>query len=439
MTTLPRRVSGVVAFAAIAFSFASIALPSPASADEHTTGEACAGVDHRGTRTPPSPSTILLAVSTNLDAGTELIVELEIDGSVIEGFGFADDSGRVGLLVPIYTFGNYEVVSVTALTLDGRRLTFPANAFGTTTIAIGSNEIACDAQQLAPIAVDDPTPTPTGAPTSAPTSASTTAPTEAPASAPSPAATTAPTSTGTETAVLPPAGTGSGSDFPFVLTTLIGAGLVITLSGAGLLFSGGTRPTAPATPRPPAPGSPSSGRQPPTVITAEASEVIRGIYDGADAEGVRIAGLSRIVETSDTLIGSKDSPGVHLGQTVEIQVALDPDGKPIPRIEDRDEFQPAGSLMIIRVSPHQEHGGRFWRADVQVWDVETARLEYGRSSGPTTEERNGLIDGRSPVEYGNDPEFHEAILELEAGSVDEAVSQALRGAASGGNVVPPPR
>lgn len=31
------------------------------------------------------------------------------------------------------------------------------------------------------------------------------------------------------------------------------------------------------------------------------------------------------------------------------------------------------------------------------------------------------------------------MLELEAGSVEDAVAQALRGAASGGNVVPPPR
>jgi hypothetical protein len=419
MTATLRRIGSAVTIA-----IATLALlhgaANPAAADGHTTGDACAGVDHSGAMTPPSPSTILLAVSSNLDQGTDVSVMLEINGSIIEGFGFVDQNGRFGLVIPIYTYGDYKVVSITATTRDGDRLTFPADSFGATTITIGPDEITCSTEQLTPLAA------PTALPASTP--AQTETATQSPTATTTATATTTPSATATTTQ------TDDGAGLRLLPLFLIGAGLLVAL--VGTIFFWGLWPLTTARTRPRRSTPP---RETPTVITPEAREVIQGIYAGADAEGVRIAGLARIVETSDTLIGHKDSPGLNIGQTVEISVALDANGKPIPRIEDRDEFQPASSVMVIRVTPNREYGGEFWRASVQVWDVDTGRLQYGQSSGSTSTERADLIGDRSEVEAGNDPEFHESMLELEASTVADAVSQALRGAASSGNVVPPTR
>ncbi len=420
MPAILRRIGSAATIAlatlALVFSLASL----PAAADQHTTGDACVGVKHGDTS-----SIILLAVSSNLDEGTDVSVMLEINGAMIEGFGFVDKSGRFGLVIPIYIYGSYNVVSITATTREGDRLTFPADAFGTTTIVIGPDEIRCDVDQLTPLAAASPPPTPTPAATETQTVTPTPTTTAS--------ATTEVTTVGASSSSIDESDNGSG--FPYLPAFLIVAGLFIALLG-GLFFWGGlplTIPTRTRTRRTTPP------RETPTVITPEAREVIQGIYAGADAEGVRIAGLSRIVEAHDTLIGPKDSVGVNIGQTVQIQVALDADGKPIPRIEDRDEFQPASSVLTIRVTPHHEFGGEFWRASVQIWDVDTARLEYGHSSGSTSAERADLVGDRSEVEAGNDPDFHESMLELEATSPADAVAQALRGAASGENVVPPPR
>ena len=429
MTAILHRIGSAATIAIATVALLSSAAPPPAAA-QPVTGEACVGVKHGDIS-----STIVLAASSNLDQGTDVSVMLEIDGRTIEGFGFVDDNGRFGLVIIIKTYGKYNIVSITATTREGDRLTLPADSFGVTTITVGPDEITCSTEQLTPLAPLAPTPTPepTGTEASAPSPTTTT-----PTTTTSP--TTAPSTAGSGTSIA--AQTDGGSGFPLLPAFLIIGGLLIALLGAfffwgGWPLFGGRWPLAVPTRTRRQRSTPR--REPPTVITPEARDVIQGIYAGAASEGVQIAGLARVVETSDTLTGSKASPGVNIGQTVEISVALDADGKPIPRIEDRDEFQPASSVMTIRVTPHREYGGEFWHASVQIWDVDTARLEYGQSSGATNAQRTALIDGRSEVEYGNDPDFHEAMLEFEADSVEDAVAQALRGAASGGNVVPPPR
>ncbi|MBT5774588.1 MAG: hypothetical protein HOH95_09460 [Dehalococcoidia bacterium] len=418
MTTNLRRITSAAVISLVALAFLSSS-PSRTAADEHETGDACIGVKHGN-----NSSDILLAISTTLDSDAKLFVTLQ-NGVVTEDFGVPDDQGRVGLLFPIYSYGDYEITSVTATTPEGSDLTFPTDAFGSTTISIGPDEVPCDVDQLEPLAAAPLTPTATPVTTESPTAS----PTESATTTATESATPVPISDSSETA------SEDGASFPILPALFIIAGLFIALLG-GLFFWGALPLTTPTRSRPRRSTPP---RETPTVITPEAREVIQAIYAGVDAEGVRIAGLSQIIEAHDTLIGPKDSAGVNIGQTVEISVALDANGKPIPRIEDRDEFQPASSVMTIRVTPHQEHGGEFWRATVQIWDVDTARLEFGQSSGATSAEHAALTEGRPTHEYGNDPEYHAAMLDLEATTVADAVAQALGGAASGGTVVPPPR
>ena len=418
MTAILRRIASAAAISVVALASLSSS-PARTTADEHKTGEACIGVKHGA-----GSSDILLGVSTTLDTGAKLFVTLE-NGVVTEDFGVPDDQGRVGLFFPIYSYGDYEITSVTATTPDGNDLTFPTDTFGSTTIVIGPDVVRCDVNQLTPLAAASPPPTPTPAAT------------EIQTVTPTPTTTASPTATTTTAGVSssPDDESNNSSGFPYLPAFLIVAGLFIALLGGLFFWEALPLTTRTRTRR----RSSTPPLETPTVITPEAREVIQGIYAGADAEGVRIAGLSRIVEAHDTLIGPKDSAGVNIGQTVQIQVALDANGKPIPRIEDRDEFQPASSVMTIRVTPHHEFGGEFWRASVQIWDVDTGRPEYGHSSGSTSAERADLVGDRSEVEAGNDPDFHESMLELEATTPADAVAQALRGAASGGNVVPPPR
>ena len=172
----------------------------------------------------------------------------------------------------------------------------------------------------------------------------------------------------------------------------------------------------------------------PRVITPEAREVIQGVYAGAQDAGLKIAGLARVREVEDTLVGPNDSP-TNLGPSVEIAISIDANGKPIPRVEDRTDGEQAEAVMIIRATPHQEFGGSFWRADVKIYDVDTAKLFYAQRSGATNDQWNELAGGRPGHEYADDPEFNEGVLALEAESLEQAAADAMANGVAGGYVI----
>ena len=223
---------------------------------------------------------------------------------------------------------------------------------------------------------------------------------------------------GTPSAVTAGSPGSSGSDAD---TTMVALGLGFVAAGAALLGGAGSPGMSTAETAEPPAG--------PRTFTTQDRDLLQGIYQGADQAGFKIAGISSISGIEDVLAGSKDDP-VVIGRSATLTLRLGPDGSLLPRRGDTDKA--ATSILEIDVRPSIEFDSDgddhvVWNAHVQQIDVATSRIVETSKAGPSTEEWNAKVGGRSDTEVGNDSEFKDWVVESMPSSPAEAVQQALGG------------
>ncbi len=171
--------------------------------------------------------------------------------------------------------------------------------------------------------------------------------------------------------------------------------------------------------------TPEPGNQPGTV-SAEQRAAEQQVLAGAQDAGVKIAGLSTTTEFERVLAGSKDAP-VEIGEKITITARVGEDGTLLPR---DGEAPPATSILTIEVIPSVEFDSDgdphvVWNAYTRQVDVETGTVIATSRSGLSTAELEELQGGRTEAEYGNDPDYKDAVLEKLARSRADAVTRAL--------------
>lgn len=157
---------------------------APAAAD-HAVTDAARGVDHSGTLTPPSPSTVCLLLTVTAPEGTVVRIQSTGPGGppqVTEGT--VDETGRVALLRPIESYGTFRVIGLQFIGPDGVEIPLDDAAWteiwsflpdeAPNELTVTDAESSCDPATLAP------RPAPTTEPPSTSTTAATptTKPTE---------------------------------------------------------------------------------------------------------------------------------------------------------------------------------------------------------------------------------------------------------------------
>ncbi len=337
------------------------------------------------------------------------------------GEGALDENGYTRVQFDIFQFGSYIPQMLTID--DGGEITeLPGSVLGGT-MEVGSPEQACDPADLAPLPpepeiVDVPatvTASPGGGAVSAPPAAST--PSEGIiVTAGSPQLVSTGESAGTS---------GTGADDDNDTERAIGLGLVAAAT-AGLATAGNPDLTN----RSPRRRRSGSATTPPRTYSAEDRAFLQEIYKGASDAGVNILGLATVGSIDDSLAGSKANP-VTIGKAATLYVRMGADGSLLAPRGHSDTA--AASILKIDVRPGVEYdsdGNRhvIWHSHVTQIDVETAQITDSSAAGPSTAEWDAKVDERPFVEWANDPEFKDWVVESMPSTPGEAVAQALGGA-----------
>lgn len=215
-------------------------------------------------------------------------------------------------------------------------------------------------------------------------------------------------------------------------------GLAIAVAGgAGYAYSR-IRKKPPSTPPPvdasdsstspapvPPPTAPSGPEEPqgPRTFSAEDRTALQEVYKGADEAGLKVVGIAEITRLEDVKAKGKDSPDV-IGKAVKIEVGVATDGS---LVAPNDAA--AKSTLSVEAIPSLELDSdgdehTVWNAYTTEVDEATGSVTTTRS-GPSADEWEALVDGRSDAEIASDPEFKDRVVETGSDSAAEAVRIAL--------------
>ncbi|MCP3974920.1 MAG: hypothetical protein GY720_10545, partial [bacterium] len=176
-------------------------------------------------------------------------------------------------------------------------------------------------------------------------------------------------------------------------------------------------------------------------ITPAMKELQTAVYKGAEDAGMQLPGRSdwgdfRKATTRGTVEGAPEVAG-------ELTVAVGADGQLVNQARHRaPDDAPSTHLLKIDVQPSVNFGADGnvphirWTANVTVFELTKAHAVLVGDSDDE-EARKALEGGRSYVEYMNDPDFREALLDMRAKSPREAVRVVLEKISSGGVVALP--
>ncbi len=226
----------------------------------------------------------------------------------------------------------------------------------------------------------------------------------------------APSDSATDSAEAAADGTSDGGLLLWVLIVLLFAALA---GGAYAYTQKRAKPESPAPPPPPPP----SDSEGPRTYSAEDRAALQEVYKGADAAGLKVVGISEITRLEDVMAGSKDNSRV-IGKATKIEVGVAADGSLVT-----PDDSAAASTLSVEVIPSIEFDSDgdehvVWSAYTREVDGATGSVTTTRS-GPSADQWDALVDGRSDAEIGNDPEFKDRVVETFADSPAEAVRIAL--------------
>ncbi|KAA3639981.1 MAG: hypothetical protein DWP92_03865 [Armatimonadetes bacterium] len=210
-------------------------------------------------------------------------------------------------------------------------------------------------------------------------------------------------------------GTADGGLFFWLLIALLLAALA---GGAYGYTRSRAKPKSPA----PSPPPPSDSKGPRT-FSAEDRAALQAVYKGADQAGLKVVGISEITRLEDVMAGSKANP-VVIGKATKIEVGVAADGSLVTPGDPA-----ATSKLSVEVVPSVEFDSSgdahvVWSAYTREVDGATGSVATTRS-GPSSDQWEALIDGRSDAEVGDDPEFSDQVVGGMADNPAEAVRIAL--------------